>query len=57
MNYLWTDEAEQFRHKTLEKDIFDGHLHYRRRHRGNHVRGKILVDCKSDRAAFELRKN
>ena len=21
MNYLWTDEAEQFRHKTLEKDI------------------------------------
>lgn len=57
MNYLWTDETEQFRHKTLEKDIFGGHLHYRRRHRGNHVRGKILVDCKSDRAAFELRKN
>ena len=21
MNYLWTDETEQFRHKTLEKDI------------------------------------
>lgn len=21
MNYLWTDETEQFRNKTLEKDI------------------------------------
>lgn len=21
MNYLWTDETEQLRHKTLEKDI------------------------------------
>lgn len=21
MNYLWTDETEQFRHKTIEKDI------------------------------------
>ena len=57
MNYLWTDETEQFRHKTLEKDISTDICIIGGGIAGIMCAGKYSLTVKATERHFELRKN